>query len=94
MRHIKIDALATVIPAHINRLLRAPLSAFSASIAAALCYYSVIFCLDEWEYAPANERWILPLMLFYPISFGLMSLHFIMACFKGEQNQQQDETAT
>ena len=80
-RHIKIDALNTVLGKNQRRWLRAPLLLFSTVVAAALSYYGAIFCIEEWQYAPANERWILPLTLVYPLSFGLMSLHFMLAAF-------------
>lgn len=83
-RHIKIDALATVMNTKQKRRLRIPLLVFAAVTASALAYYSVIFCLDEWQYAPPNERWTLPFVLAYPVSFALMSIHFVLACFRQE----------
>ena len=81
-RHIKIDALSTVLSRRQQQLLRLPLLLFAAAVAAALAYYSVIFCMDEWRYAPPNERWTLPLVLAYPLSFAAMSLHFVFACWR------------
>ena len=82
LRHIKIDALATLMSERQIALLRCPLSLFSAAICLLLCYYAGIFVLDEWEYAPANERWALPFNLIYPFGFGLLGLHFFLICFK------------
>ncbi len=81
MRHIKVDALTTFLNARTLRLLRYPLALFTAAICGIMCYYSIIFCMDEWQYAPANERWTLPFTLVYPIGFSLLSLHFLLLCF-------------
>ena len=83
-RHIKIDALNTVLSRRQQQLLRLPLLWFAAAVAAALAYYAAIFCMDEWRYAPPNERWTLPLVLVYPLSFAAMSLHFVFACWRRE----------
>lgn len=82
LQHIKIDALNTLLSKRVKNLLRCPLSIFSVTICALFAYYSVQFCIDEWQYAPVNERWILPFTLIYPVSFSLMSLHFFLLCFE------------
>ena len=84
LRHIKIDALTVFLSAKSLQLLRYPLALFSTAVCIAFCYYSVIFCIDEWDFAPANERWILPFTFIYPVGFALLSLHFIIVCFKKE----------
>ena len=76
--HIKTDALNILLSENIKKNIHLPLSAFSALICLALCYYSVIFVADEWQYAPANERWTLPFTFIYPISFALMCCHFAL----------------
>ena len=80
MRHIKIDALTTLMNPRQLALLRCPLSLFSAIICLLMSYYAGIFVLDEWEFAPPNERWALPFTLIYPFGFGLLGLHFIFNC--------------
>ena len=77
-QHIKIDALVTVLNKNIIAWLRIPVLLFSATICALMCDYSIIFFYDELQYAPANERWIVPFALIYPIGFSLLSLHFIL----------------
>jgi TRAP-type transport system small permease protein len=76
--HIKTDALSLLLSKSIRNKIQLPLNFFSSFICLVLCYYSGIFVLDEWQYAPANERWTLPFTLIYPISFALMSCHFIL----------------
>lgn len=85
LRHIKIDALVAFLDEHTVMRLCRPLAAFSASVCAVMFYYSCIFVMDEWEYAPANERWTLPFTLIYPIGFGLLSLHFSLNCISKKQ---------
>lgn len=85
LRHIKIDALAVFIDKRILKLLCCPLAVFSAVVCGLLCYYACIFVLDEWEYAPANERWALPFTLTYPLGFGLLSFHFLLNCLQKKQ---------
>lgn len=63
-------------------MLRCPLALFSASVCLLMSYYAGIFVMDEWQYAPANERWALPFNLIYPFGFGLLGLHFLLICFK------------
>ncbi|MGB5396829.1 MAG: TRAP transporter small permease subunit [Gammaproteobacteria bacterium] len=82
MRHIKIDALTPFLSSQKLYLLSFPLALFSALACAAMAYYAAIFSLDEWEYAPSNERWALPFTLMYPLGFSLLSFHFVMLCFR------------
>jgi len=81
LRHIKIDALTPLISDITKKALRCPLLIFTAIVCAALTYPAVQFCLDEWQYVPANERWTLPFTLIYPVGFSLLSLHFFLLCF-------------
>ena len=80
LRHIKIDALTSFMSKRQLSLLRCPLALFSATVCLLMCYYACIFVMDEWEYAPANERWSLPFTFIYPFGFGLLGLHFLLIC--------------
>ena len=82
LRHIKIDALTVFMSERQISLLRYPLSLFSATVCLLMSYHAGIFVMDEWQYAPANERWALPFTFIYPFAFGLLSLHFFLTCFK------------
>lgn len=82
MRHIKIDALAPLLTPRQLHLLRFPLALFSALVCTAMSYYALQFSIDEWEYAPVNERWTLPFTLMYPLGFSLLSFHFAMLGFR------------
>jgi TRAP-type C4-dicarboxylate transport system permease small subunit len=85
LRHIKIDALTVLLSERQLLKLRCPLSLFSAIVCLLMSYYAGIFVFDEWQYAPANERWALPFTLIYPCGFGLLGLHFFLICFKRQK---------
>ena len=85
LRHIKIDALTVLMSERQILNLRCPLSLFSAIICLLMSYHASIFVFDEWQYAPANERWALPFTFIYPCGFGLLSLHFFLICFKKQK---------
>ena len=76
--HIKTDALNVLLSPTLKARLKLPLALFASGVCCLLCYYSVIFVLDEWQYAPVNERWTLPFTLTYPVSFALMASHFLL----------------
>ena len=81
LRHIKIDVLTAFMSKRQISMLRCPLALFSAAVCLLMCYYAGIFVVDEWQYAPANERWALPFTFIYPFGFGLLGLHFLLICF-------------
>lgn len=78
LTHIKIDALNALFSDTIQNRLKRPLNLFSSGVTALLCYYAILFVLDEWQYTPVNERWTLPFIFIYPISFALISIHFLI----------------
>lgn len=83
--HIKTDALNVLLTPAIKARLKFPLALFASGVCLLLCYYAVIFVQDEWQYAPVNERWTLPFTLTYPLSFALMSWHFLMNELAGDK---------
>jgi TRAP-type C4-dicarboxylate transport system permease small subunit len=85
LRHIKIDVLTTFMSARQISLMRCPLALFSATVCALMAYYAFIFVMDEWQYAPVNERWALPFTFIYPFGFSLLGLHFLLICFSREK---------
>jgi TRAP-type C4-dicarboxylate transport system permease small subunit len=90
LRHIKIDALAALLSEQKVALLCCPLAMFSAIVCLIMSYYAGIFVMDEWQYAPANERWALPFTLIYPFAFGLLGLHFFLNCFKQSASKKPE----
>lgn len=87
LTHIKIDALNVLLPETIQKRLKRPLNLFSSAVCMSLCYYATIFVSDEWQYTPVNERWTLPFTLIYPISFALISIHFLINSIDGEPTE-------
>jgi TRAP-type C4-dicarboxylate transport system permease small subunit len=85
LRHIHVDALTPFLSKRHLQLLRVPLSLLSAVVCGIMTYYAVMFCIDEWEYAPSNERWTLPFTLIYPFGFGLLSTHFLLICLRKDK---------
>jgi len=79
--HIKTDALSVLLTPTLKNKLQLPLGLFACCVCLLLCYYSIIFVSDEWQYAPVNERWTLPFTLIYPFGFALMSYHFLLNAF-------------
>lgn len=82
LRHIKIDALTPVLSTATLGKLHIPLALFSTLVCGFMSYYGAVFCLDEWQYVPANERWTLPFTLIYPVGFCLIGFHFFATCFR------------
>jgi len=76
--HIKTDALNTLLSPAIKNKLKLPIALFASGVCLCLAYYATIFVTDEWQYMPVNERWTLPFTFIYPVSFALMSCHFIL----------------
>jgi TRAP-type C4-dicarboxylate transport system permease small subunit len=85
LRHIHVDALTPFLSKRQLKLLRVPLSLLSAVVCGIMAYYATLFCMDEWEFAPSNERWTLPFTLIYPFGFGLLSLHFLLICLRKDK---------
>jgi TRAP-type C4-dicarboxylate transport system permease small subunit len=86
LRHIHVDALTPFLSKQHLKLLRVPLSLLSAVVCGIMAYYAALFCMDEWEFAPSNERWTLPFTLMYPFGFGLLSLHFLLICLRKDES--------
>lgn len=86
-RHIKIDVATTCVPAQTMRRIAPVFYFFSAIFSAIFCWYSVLFWWDEWIYAPANEKWVVPMALILPIGFGLLALHFLLLSVLGLEDE-------
>lgn len=91
LRHIKIDALSCLLKKQWVDQLHIPLLFFSALVCLILCYPAIQFSLDEWQYAPANERWTLFFTLIYPLGFALLSIHFFILCLKPTEAEPEEQ---
>jgi len=82
-RHIKIDILTAFLSIETQKKIIRPLLLFCAVVSAVFAWYSVSFWLDEWQYAPANERWSVYLALILPVGFFILALHLFLLTITG-----------
>jgi TRAP-type C4-dicarboxylate transport system permease small subunit len=83
-RHIKIDALNSLVPDAWSRLLYRPIQAIAAFICCLLAYAAIRFWQSEWSYAADYERWQVLAGLIIPIGFVLLSAHFALSVILGK----------
>jgi len=86
-RHIKIDILTAFLSTEQQEKLIRPLLLLCAVISTVFAWYSVSFWLDEWQYAPANERWSVYLALILPIGFFILALHLFLLTITGFEHE-------
>ncbi|MCK5697582.1 MAG: TRAP transporter small permease subunit [Gammaproteobacteria bacterium] len=86
-RHIKIDILTTFLTTDQQEKLIRPLLLLSAIISLIFTWYAGVFWLDEWHYAPANERWSVYLALILPVGFFILSLHLLLLTLTGFEHE-------
>lgn len=91
-RHIKIDIIAHLLSPRQQAMLVRPLLALGAMLCAALAWYAGLFWLDEWQYAPVNERWSAALAIVIPIGFSVLALHFLLLSLPGSEAELEAET--
>jgi len=87
-RHIKIDVLTAYLSSEQQEKLIRPLLILCAVVSAVFTWYSVSFWLDEWQYAPANERWSVYLALILPIGFFILALHLFLLSITGFEHER------
>lgn len=87
-RHIKIDILVPLLTTEQQEKLIRPLLVICAIISAVFAWYSAGFWLDEWQYAPANERWSVYLVLILPIGFSILALHLLLLTITGFEHER------
>jgi len=92
-RHIKIDALASVLSLRLRKMLARPLTALAALLCAVLAWYAGLFWLDEWQYAPINERWAAALTIVIPVGFSVLALHFLLVSLLGSESADEQDKA-
>lgn len=96
-RHIKIDVLVPLLNTEQQEKLIRPLLVLCGIISGIFAWYSVSFWLDEWQYAPSNERWSVYLALILPIGFTILSLHLFLLTITGFEHEKvlpQEENAS
>jgi len=89
-KHIKIDILTPFLSEKQQRQLVRPLLFISSLVSGIFCWYSIIFWLDEWQYAPINEQWSVYLILILPIGFFILALHLLLLSITGIKTTQKN----
>ena len=87
-RHIKIDILVPLLSSEQQEKLIRPLLLLCSIISAIFAWYSVGFWVDEWQYAPANERWSVYLALILPVGFSILALHLLLLTITGFEHER------
>jgi len=85
-RHIKIDICCTFLSLAKLRALYRPMRAIAAVVCALLADAAIRYWLDEWQYAPDHERWLVLVGLIVPTGFCLLTLEFILATLIGQED--------
>jgi len=83
--HIKIDILASVLNQQNRQRLLRPLILLSSLVCFIFSYYSILFWLDEYTYAPANEQLAVYLALIIPAGFIILASHLLLLSFAAAQ---------
>lgn len=84
-KHIAIDAAGYLVPEPVQPWIRLIIDLFSSLVAAALTWASVLFIRNEWEFGSSPllsvPSWIWNLI--FPMAFGLITFHFLLAAASG-----------
>ncbi len=88
-RHIKIDAIAVWLPETWRRNLERPIFLFSAVVCGGLCWAAIRFWREEWTHAAAAEQWIAALGAIIPLSFFLLTAHFLVRFLIGPRSPKR-----
>lgn len=81
-KHIAIDLISHLVPKHIFHWLQVLIKLFSLIICAIMTYAAIIFIINEASFSSSQKLMGLSswqLNLVFPISFGLISLHLLIA---------------
>ena len=85
-KHIAIDLISHLVPDLILHWLQIAIQLFSMTICMALTYASIIFVINEASFTSSQTLLGLAswqLNLIFPLSFGLISLHLLIAVISG-----------
>jgi len=81
--HIKVDLLPNLLTSRHKKNLAVPILVLSACICLVFFWYASAFWLDEFNYAPQNERIAVYLALALPSGFLVLGLHFLLLSITG-----------
>ena len=88
-RHIKIDAVAVWFPESWRRRLERPIFIFSAAVCGGLFWAAARFWQQEMFYASSAEKWVAALGVVIPLSFFLLTFHFLLRCLIGPRSAKR-----
>lgn len=88
--HIKIDVLSSFLSPKQKDFLIKPLLIISGLVCVLFARYATQFWLDELDYAPLNELWIVYMALILPLGFTVLSLHFFLLSLSNEQKSRPE----
>jgi len=88
--HIKIDILSAFLSSRQKEILVRPLLIISSIVCGIFSWYASRFWLDELNYAPAYELWIVYMALILPIGFFVLSLHFLLLAITDFEHESTD----
>mgnify|MGYP000388964316 CR=1 FL=1 len=84
--HIKIDLLPNLLSPQNKKKLALPILILSVCVCLIFFWYASAFWLDEFNYAPKNERIAVYLALALPSGFLILGLHFFLLSITGFNN--------
>jgi TRAP-type C4-dicarboxylate transport system permease small subunit len=76
-RHIHIDVAQSWLPPHWLPRIAQGCNLVAALVCAVFTWAASRFWALEWEFAPPNEKWLAAMALILPVSFALLTLHFL-----------------
>jgi TRAP-type C4-dicarboxylate transport system permease small subunit len=85
-KHIAIDLISHLVPELILHWLQVAIQLFSLTVCLILTYASIIFVINEASFTSSQTLLGLAswrLNLIFPVSFGLISLHLLIAVISG-----------
>jgi len=77
-RHIRIDVALAWLPPRWAPWCTYGAYIIASSVCATFTWAAARFWSSEWEFAQPHEKWVAGLALILPISFALMTLHFLL----------------
>lgn len=88
-RHIKVEIISVWLPEEWRRRLERPIFLFSAAVCAIIAWAAIRFWHQEWINVPLGEKWIAWLSIVIPLSFILLTLHFMLRFVIGPRSHKR-----
>ena len=85
--HIKVDILPSILPAQYKSKLLIPILILTSIICFIMSWFSSAFWIDEYYYAPENERMAVYFSLILPLGFIILAFHSLLLSVTGFDNK-------